>query len=725
MPLTKATQNVVEGIVSTGSTGLSAGLFIVGQQYKITSLGTTTQSQWNTIAGTTGQTYVVGSLFTAATTGASSGNGAAAVARTLANRFADVVNVKDFGAVGDGVTDDRQAWVNIINQFPTQQVTVYIPRGEYTCSGSTLIAPNNILFKFDKGAKIKTGQNIVLTNVQASNANDTQVKQSEGALGYPDDQAQFNYIELSGDTETQSREQTCYLDLVDTTQNVRSFAKGSYGRSCEIRYGGNGCSGGFVGLGAWSYFLRNQPAGSFSNGVGILGYAASLGVNAGGTLAVENGSLYGSNFYARADSGSTFFSNITGSEVNTEVSIGASVSFKSLIQLVGADGVQGYDYDIMLALSNKGGASGWKTGIGIGTFNGAHPIATTGKIIETIGSATVSKGIDFSSYTFNSFAIHTPNFTVDQSGRVSSGNYTAVDNFASFQTNANLTGQERGIHFGKSGSYGLWCGFINDIGGFTGGAIRQISSDPLAIIVNNTTRVLNILSTGNVEAGVDNAYTWGASGKKWSAIWAANGTIQTSDERKKTQIKESELGLDFIESLKPVSYKWIVGGNKVDSITTFEEKEVQDSEDIEIEEEVIEIENGINILRKVKKTISKPIFDEVFVFDENKQPVYEKTVEKNKDGIAITSKKQKTILVPRMVKKTVEVQKQIETPVEGKRTHFGLIAQEVEESLNGIDFGGLVITENNEYSLRYDQFICPLIKAVKELSDKVKLLESK
>lgn len=109
MALTKATQNVVEGIVSTGSTGVSAGSFIVAQQYKITSLGTTTQLQWNTIAGTTGQTYVVGSLFTATTTGAGSGTGAAAVARTLANRFADFVSPLDFGAVGNGTTNDLAA----------------------------------------------------------------------------------------------------------------------------------------------------------------------------------------------------------------------------------------------------------------------------------------------------------------------------------------------------------------------------------------------------------------------------------------------------------------------------------------------------------------------------------------------------------------------------------------------------------------------------------------
>jgi len=144
MPLTKATQNVVEGIVSTGSTGVSAGSFIVGQQYKITSLGTTTQSQWNTIAGTTGQTYVVGSLFTAATNGASSGNGAAAVARTLANRFADVVNVLDFGADPTGVVDSQPAIQAAIDFSVTnfRSKNIFVPAGEYLLT-STITFPND------------------------------------------------------------------------------------------------------------------------------------------------------------------------------------------------------------------------------------------------------------------------------------------------------------------------------------------------------------------------------------------------------------------------------------------------------------------------------------------------------------------------------------------------------------------------------------------------------
>jgi hypothetical protein len=49
-------------------------------------------------------------------------------ARTLANRFADVVNVLDFGAVGDGVTDDTAA---IQAAFNSSKDSIYFPEGLY------------------------------------------------------------------------------------------------------------------------------------------------------------------------------------------------------------------------------------------------------------------------------------------------------------------------------------------------------------------------------------------------------------------------------------------------------------------------------------------------------------------------------------------------------------------------------------------------------------------
>lgn len=56
-------------------------------------------------------------------------------ARSLANRFADVVNVKDFGAKGDGVTDDTAAIQ--ATMMASAGKTVYFPSGTYIVSGAT------------------------------------------------------------------------------------------------------------------------------------------------------------------------------------------------------------------------------------------------------------------------------------------------------------------------------------------------------------------------------------------------------------------------------------------------------------------------------------------------------------------------------------------------------------------------------------------------------------
>ncbi len=54
----------------------------------------------------------------------------------------------------------------------------------------------------------------------------------------------------------------------------------------------------------------------------------------------------------------------------------------------------------------------------------------------------------------------------------------------------------------------------------------------------------------------DNTYTLGSSALRWTVVYATTGTINTSDERQKCEIQTSTLGLDFIDHLRPVSYKW-------------------------------------------------------------------------------------------------------------------------------------------------------------------------
>ena len=142
----------------------------------------------------------------------------------------------------------------------------------------------------------------------------------------------------------------------------------------------------------------------------------------------------------------------------------------------------------------------------------------------------------------------------------------------------------------------------------------------------------------------DNTYSCGNSTRRWSEVWAVNGTIQTSDVREKADISDSVLGLDFVRALRPVSYRWKVGGN-------------------------VEIGKG-------------------------------------EDGKAVFE------------------------AVPGKRTHWGLLAQEVKSVADklGVDFGGHIITDigdpESSQGLRYDQFIGPLIKAVQELAVRVEALEA-
>ena len=54
----------------------------------------------------------------------------------------------------------------------------------------------------------------------------------------------------------------------------------------------------------------------------------------------------------------------------------------------------------------------------------------------------------------------------------------------------------------------------------------------------------------------DNANDCGSSSKRWDDIYATNSSIQTSDRNEKNTIVTSDLGLSFINKLKPVSYKF-------------------------------------------------------------------------------------------------------------------------------------------------------------------------
>lgn len=127
----------------------------------------------------------------------------------------------------------------------------------------------------------------------------------------------------------------------------------------------------------------------------------------------------------------------------------------------------------------------------------------------------------------------------------------------------------------------------------------------------------NTLVDGNVTPHQDAIFNVGSAARRWNTIFASNGTINTSDGRLKTDIRDSDLGLDFVLGVRPVSYQW-------------------------------------------------------------------------KD------------------------------PAQGTKTHYGVIAQELEKNLKGRSFAGLDYDEKaDRYGVAYTEFVAPLIKAVQELYGKL------
>jgi hypothetical protein len=74
--------------------------------------------------------------------------------------------------------------------------------------------------------------------------------------------------------------------------------------------------------------------------------------------------------------------------------------------------------------------------------------------------------------------------------------------------------------------------------------------------IGTTTPSDKLTVDGIVAPSVDNTYSLGRSALRWSAVWAVNGTIQTSDARLKTDIQPLQYGLKEVLQLQPVRFTW-------------------------------------------------------------------------------------------------------------------------------------------------------------------------
>ena len=85
-----------------------------------------------------------------------------------------------------------------------------------------------------------------------------------------------------------------------------------------------------------------------------------------------------------------------------------------------------------------------------------------------------------------------------------------------------------------------------------GGAIVFETGGPSNTFVER----MRITETGIVQPGANGTQNLGSASLRWAAVFAANGTIQTSDARLKTAVAGVGYGLREVLQLRPVRFQW-------------------------------------------------------------------------------------------------------------------------------------------------------------------------
>ena len=230
----------------------------------------------------------------------------------------------------------------------------------------------------------------------------------------------------------------------------------------------------------------------------------------------------------------------------------------------------------------------------------------------------------------------------------------------------------------------------------------------------------------------------------------AYGAVQNrSDKRDKTDVHNSDLGLEFIQKLRPVKFRWDYRDDYINEL--FHKPKREDFIDTSVVNEADYLVEITDVVREPDEpNLSEADFESTESYELAQQAVHTHNLERQaKYEEALQARREEQLANLDQAKLLVQDQQEaayaqalqahqaecrafMQNPDERKdgskarqRYHYGLIADELKGTLDelGVDFGGYQDHSINGdmcvKSVGYEELISPLIKAVQELSAQV------
>lgn len=276
--------------------------------------------------------------------------------------------------------------------------------------------------------------------------------------------------------------------------------------------------------------------------------------------------------------------------------------------------------------------------------------------------------------------------------------------------------------------------------------LAALKLDPSNALILGTSGVTAVAAGQQLIPVTDNALTLGKAGARWSAVWAVNGTIQTSDPRLKTDIADLPAALPIVLAIQPRTFKWISGGQV--------EETYEALEDVPLTETVIHRVAATEIVAGEHRRVWRQVAQEVAVVDqvpvvappgmaagpdELIDPVTRQLYRIDPGRPEICDRSDAVVRparlpglvaqthpVQRTERRTVTKTRWVDRP--GLRTHWGFLAPEVKAAIDahagGRDFGGYILGADGIEGLRIEELVPILWQAVIELTAEVRTLKA-